>query len=159
MKVFLDIDGVLLGNDPTRPSRLGLAAHALDLLTFVLARAEVHWLSPRCRGDARAAVDHLVLHTPPSDRERLLTLAQRVRATDYHDHRAEALPADGNFVWLDDEPSPAELAALRARGWLERWLWVDTREEPDDLRRALQVLGKRLGGAATKAAASRDTTC
>ena len=53
-----------------------------------------------------------------------------------------------SFVWLDDAPEPGELAMLRARGWLDRWLFVDTREEPDDLLRARQVLAKRLGAKA-----------
>lgn len=148
MKVFLDVDGVLLGLDPDKPHRLRLADHALDLLAFVLARAEVHWLAPQCRGDARPVVEHLVHHCPASDRERLLTLVPRVRATDYRGLRTEALPADGRFVWLDDAPEQGELAMLRARGWLDRWLFVDTREEPDDLRRAMQVLAARLGGKA-----------
>ena len=145
MKVFLDVDGVLLGCDPARPQRLLLAPHALDLLSFVLARAEVHWLAPQCRGDARTVVDHLVRHSHASERERLLTLAARVRATDHRGLRTEALPADGRFVWLDDGPEQGELAVLRARGWLDRWLYVDTREEPDDLLRAQRVLATRLG--------------
>ncbi len=144
MKVFLDVDGVLLGIDRDRPQRLRLADHALDFLAFVLARAEVYWLAPQCRGDAAAVVDHLVRHTLASDRERLLTLAPRVLATTHRGLRTEALPADGRFVWLDDAPEPGELAVLRGRGWLDRWLFVDTREEPDDLRRAQQVLAKRL---------------
>lgn len=147
MKVFLDVDGVLLGLDPDKPNRLRLAAHALDLLAFVLARAEVHWLAPQCRGDSRPLVEHLVRHSPASERERVLTLAARVRATDYRGLRTEALPADGRFVWLDDAPEQGELAMLRARGWLDRWLFVDTREEPDDLQRAMRVLAARLGGA------------
>jgi hypothetical protein len=153
VKVFLDVDGVLLGTDRDKPHRLLLADHALDLLTFVLARADVFWLSPQSRGDARAVVDHLVNHTKASDRELLMTLAARVRAADYRALRTEALPADGQFVWLDDAPEPGELAMLRARGWLDRWLFVDTREEPDDLLRAQQVLAKRLGAKAASGGA------
>lgn len=145
MRVFLDVDGVLLGTDRDKPHRLLLADHALDLLAFVLARAEVFWLTPQSRGDARAVVDHLVNHTKASDRERLLTLAARVRGAEWRALRTEALPADGRFVWLDDAPEQGEIAMLRARGWLDRWLFVDTREEPDDLRRAQQVLATRLG--------------
>jgi hypothetical protein len=145
VNVFLDVDGVLLGCDRERPSRLALADHALDLLAFALARAEVYWLCPQGRGDARPVVDHLVQHTRASDRERLLALAATVRVANWRGLRTEALPADGNFVWLDDGPEPGELAILKGRGWLDRWVWVDTRESPDDLLRARQVLGKRLG--------------
>ena len=145
MKVFLDVDGVLLGCDRDRPSRLALADHALELLAFVLPRADVFGLAPQGRGDARAVLDHLVQHTRASDRERLLALAAKVRAAEWRALRTVALPADGAFVWLDDAPEPGELAMLKGRGWLDRWLWVDTRESPDDLRRAQQVLAKRLG--------------
>ena len=148
MKIFLDVDGVLLGIDRERPQRLLLADHALDFLAFVLARAEAYWLTPHCRGDSRAVVDHIVRHSKASDRERVMKLAPQVRATDYRGLRTEALPADGRFVWLDDAPEQGELAMLRGRGWLDRWLFVDTREEPEDLLRAQQALTKRLGGKA-----------
>ena len=148
MKIFLDVDGVLLGIDRERPQRLLLADHALDFLAFVLARAEVWWLTPHCRGDSRTVVDHIVRHSKASDRERVMKLAPQVRATDYRGLRTEALPVDGRFVWLDDAPEQGELAMLRGRGWLDRWLFVDTREEPEDLLRAQQALTKRLGGKA-----------
>ena len=115
VQVFLDIDGVLLGLDRERPQRLALADHALDFLSFLLARATVHWLSPGHR-EAKAAVDHLLVHTRQSERERLLTLAPRVRMASWRTLRTEALPSDGRFLWLDDAPSPDELAALRQRG-------------------------------------------
>ena len=148
MKIFLDVDGVLLGTDRERPQRLLLADHALDFLAFVLARAEVYWLTPHCHGDSRPVVDHIVRHSKASDRERVMKLAPQVRATDYRGLRTEALPADGRFVWLDDAPEQGELAMLRGRGWLDRWLFVDTREEPEDLLRAQRVLQQRLGGKA-----------
>lgn len=144
VKVFLDIDGVLLGADRDKPHRAALADHALTLLAFALERADVHWLTPLGRGDARAAVDHLVRHAKLSDRERLMGLAARVRPVAFAACRTEALPADGRFVWLDDGPSASELQVLRQRGWLDRWLWVDTREEPEDLLRARDWLAKRL---------------
>lgn len=151
MQVFLDIDGVMLGLDRQRPQRLALADHALDFLAFLLPRATVHWLSPGHR-DAKATLDHLVAHTKQSDRERLLTLAPRVRTANWHSLRTEALPADGKFVWLDDGPSPEELSVLRQQGWLDRWLWIDTREEPEDLLRAQRQLALRLPPPAARSA-------
>lgn len=144
LRVFLDIDGVLLGADPDKPQRAALALHALEFLEFVVARAEVRWLSPLHSGDAAAATEHLVRHARMSDRERLMGLAAKVRAAKFGADRTTALPADGAFVWLDDGPSAVEMASLKQRGWLDRWLWVDTREEPEDLLRARQWLEKRL---------------
>ena len=146
--VYLDIDGVLLGVDRDRPSRLALADHALDFLAFVTRHFDVRWLTPACRGDAAAATDHLVRHAKLSDRERLLALCERIGTTDYRELRTEALPSGEPFVWIDDAPTDKELADLRGRGWMDRWLWIDTREEPEDLLRAKQWLeGRRSSGA------------
>jgi tetratricopeptide (TPR) repeat protein len=104
---------------------------------------------------ARAEIGraYLQLRELESARRELETVARselppQVRATDYRGLRTETLPADGRFVWLDDAPEQGELAMLRGRGWLDRWLFVDTREEPDDLLRAQRVLSQRLGGKA-----------
>jgi hypothetical protein len=148
VKVFLDIDGVLLGPDRTRPSRLALADHACDFLAFALQHADLHWLTPHCRGDAAPAIQHLVRHAPASERERLLTLVARVRPTDFRTLRTEALPANGEpFVWIDDAPNEPELAWLRSHGLLDRWLWIDTHEEPEDLLRAQRWLAQKTGRA------------
>ena len=149
VKVFLDIDGVLLGVDRQRPSRAALADHACDFLAFALRHCEVHWLTPHCRGDAKPAIDHLVRHTPMSERERVMSLAARIGVTDFEELRTEALPDDGDpFVWIDDAPTTAEMARLRERGLLDRWLWIDTREEPEDLLRARRWLADRVGASA-----------
>lgn len=144
LKVFLDIDGVLLGTDPDMPHRARLAEYAVPFLEFAVSRFEVYWLAPQCRGDAEAAVAHLVRHAKLSDRERVMSAAARVRATNYDDDRTEALPENGDFVWFDDEPSEGELACLKRCGWLDRWQWIDTREEPEDLLRARKWLEARL---------------
>ncbi|MFN3244018.1 MAG: hypothetical protein ACE37K_21105 [Planctomycetota bacterium] len=145
MKVFLDIDGVLLGTDRTRASRAALADHAGDFLEFALRHCSVFWLSDLSRGGAAAALQHVVRHTPMSERERLMSLGSKVQATRFETHKVEALPqVDEPFVWLDDGPSGPELDWLRQRGWLDRWLWVDTREEPEDLLRAKRWLQQRL---------------
>ena len=143
VKVFLDIDGVLLGTDRERPSRLMLADHAVPFLQFVVARFECWWLAPQANGDAQAAVDHLVRHAKMSDREQVLRAAAKVRAASWSALRCEALPADGAFVWFDDGPSQQEMAWLKQRKWLDRWQWIDTREEPEDLLRAKSWLEKR----------------
>jgi hypothetical protein len=148
LKVFLDIDGVLLGADLDKSHRACLAAHAVPFLEFAVSRFEVYWLAPQCRGDAEPAVAHLVRHAQLSDRERLMSAAAKVLPTYYDDDRTEALPEDGDFVWFDDEPSEGELFCLKRCGWMNRWQWVDTREEPEDLLRARRWLEAHLAGKA-----------
>ena len=144
LKVYLDIDGVLIGTDRDKSYRASLADHAVPFLEFVVANFEVYWLAPECRGDATGAVAHLVRHAKLSDRERLMSAASKVRATNFDDDRTEALPEDGDFVWFDNEPSEGELDCLRRCGWMDRWQWIDTREEPEDLLRARKWLQARV---------------
>ncbi|MFK7742308.1 MAG: hypothetical protein AB8H80_18485 [Planctomycetota bacterium] len=144
MKVFLDIDGVLLGTDRERPTRLALADHAATFLQYATRQFDCYWLAAQCRGSAASAVDHIVRHAKMSDRESVMRSAAKIRATSYRELRTEALPADGDFVWFDDGPDPAELAVLRERGWMNCWQWVDTREEPEDLLRAMEWLRARV---------------
>ena len=144
MKLFLDIDGVLLGIDHEKSHRAALADHALVFLEFALAHFEVYWLTTHCRGDAQPAIDHIIRHTKLSDRERLLDLVSQIRVSDYETFKTDGLPTDEPFVWLDDAPTQSELQFLRERDWLDRWLWVDTREDPEDLIRARTWLEARL---------------
>jgi hypothetical protein len=144
LKVFVDTDGVLLSVDRDKSYRASLADHAVSFLEFAVRHFEVYWLAPQCRGDAEAVVSHLVRHAKLSDRERLMSVASKVRVTNYDDDRTEALPQDGNFVWFDDEPSEGEMAVLKRCGWLNRWQWIDTREEPEDLLRARKWLEAQL---------------
>jgi len=144
LNVYLDIDGVLLGTDPDMPHRATLAPHAVAFLEFATRHFDVYWLAPQCRGDAATAVDHIVRHAKLSDRELIMTAAARVKPTNYDDDRTEALPQDGNFVWFDDEPTEGEMAVLKRCGWLDRWQWTDTREEPEDLLRAKKWLESKV---------------
>ena len=145
VKLFLDVDGVMLGLDDGRTRRAALARHACDFLEFALANCEVFWLTTHCRGSIAPVTRHLVQHAPQSERERLLGLISRVRPTRFETFKTEALPKEEEpFLWVDDSPTGAELDWLRARGWLDRWLWVDTRDEPEDLLRARRWLEERL---------------
>jgi len=73
LKVFLDIDGVLLGADRDMSHRVGLADHALSFLEFAVSRFEVFWLAAQCRGDAGPAVAHLVRHAKLGNPEKALS--------------------------------------------------------------------------------------
>jgi hypothetical protein len=151
MKLFLDIDGVLLGRRQPGSEDVCLANHALPFLEFCNQHFECCWLTTHCRGDTAPVFPHLLRYTPPADHARLLALTATVLATDYGTFKTEALPADEPFAWLDDSPTGAELEFLRERGWMSRWLWVDTREEPDDLLRARKWLEVQLRGSGAEA--------
>jgi hypothetical protein len=140
MNLYIDVDGVLLGRTvPDRPAVV-IASHTREFLSFALSRFDCYWLTTHCQGDSRGVLTYLRKYVDPG----LEGLMSGIRPTRFDVMKTEALA--GDFVWLDDAPLGCELAWLRDRGLLDRWIDVDTRRRPDDLLRAMEVLTRRLAG-------------
>jgi hypothetical protein len=129
MNLYLDIDGVLLGKADIRSPEIRLALGAEDFLIFALARFDCFWLSTHCQGRTEGVLKYLAPYGPTE----FMALAAKVKPTSFQAMKTEAL--EGDFLWLDDAPMQRELDWLSARGWLDRWIHVDTRHFPKDLRR------------------------
>lgn len=137
-RLYLDVDGVLLGRAAADDPAVVLARHAPAFLSFATANFDCYWLTTHCQGDGRTVLAYLRRYVSP-DLERLLST---VRPTRFETLKTEALA--GDFFWLDDAPLAAELAWLRGRGLMDRWLDVNTRLYPDDLSRAMELLSTRF---------------
>ncbi len=141
VKLFLDIDGVLLGRDSAAPTAVGLARHAERLLRLAVDAFEPWWLTTHgADGTIEPIVRHLSRYCPAS----VLDLARRVRPAAFRTLKTEALVDAGDFVWLDDAPLAVERRWLMERGLLASWIAVDTRRNPDDLARVIPMLERRL---------------
>lgn len=139
MNLYLDIDGVLLGKaDPGSPE-IRLALHAEEFLVFALAHFDCFWLTTHCQG----RTDEVLKYLAPYCTADFLAMAARIRPTRFRVMKTEALA--GDFLWLDDAPMQCELDWLSARGWLDRWIPVDTRRRPGDLRLVQERLERSLG--------------
>ena len=137
MKLFLDVDGVLLAGDR-------LAAHAIEFLQFASANFECYWLTTHVRDASTVQVmRHLLQATPKAQQQALVAVASKVLPAPWPKWKSDALPKDGRFAWLDDAPTATELDVLRQRGQLSCWLHVDVNEEPGDLLRARKWLEGR----------------
>lgn len=134
MNLYLDIDGVLLGKAEPGSPEIRLAYHAEEFLAFALAHFQCFWLTTHCQG----RTDEVLKYLAPYGSPEFMTLATRVEPTRFRVMKTETLT--GDFLWLDDGPMQCELDWLAARGWLERWIRVDTRKRPGDLRRAQHLL-------------------
>ncbi len=134
MNLYLDIDGVLLGKaDPNSPE-ICLASGAEEFLAFTLARFDCFWLTTHCQGRIGRVLRYLATYGSAE----FMALAAQVKPTCFRMIKTEALA--GDFLWLDDAPMQCELDWLSTRGWLDRWIRVDTRHKPEDLRRAQHLL-------------------
>lgn len=131
IRVYLDVDGVLLGK---HAGQVVLARYAAELIDFVLERFDVYWLTTHCSGDAQRVIDYLGRYSPA---EFLARLAP-IKPTRFGALKTDALR--GDFYWLDDNPLQAELAELERRDSFDRWIDVNTRERPEDLLFAMNEL-------------------
>lgn len=144
--LYLDVDGVLVGKEDPASAKLILARHAQRFLEHCLERFDCFWLTSHCRhGDAGRLLRHLGKLATPQE----LELLREVRPTSWQTLKTEAIDLVSDFYWLDDSPLQREIELLESRGILHRWIPVDTRRRPDDLRRVMTILqriGNKVGG-------------
>ncbi len=130
-KIYLDIDGVILGTC-SPPEEVEA------LLRFLLDRfpGRLYWLTTHVRGGENRAGDWLrgKLPDPLTDR-----LAAEVLPTDWNTLKTEALDFSVPFLWLEDAPLWSEGEALRRHRAGDRLLRMDPRD-PASARRALALL-------------------
>ena len=130
MKIYLDIDGVLLDYDNG-----GVADGAVELIEYIVKEFDCYWLTTHCKGDPMAAVRYLQEYFPDDTVE----LFKKVKATDWTDLKTEGIDFDSNFIWLDDYPFQAEMAVLENFGASESLLKVNLKNE-GELSRILAYL-------------------
>ncbi len=121
MKLYIDIDGVLLGK--TTDGKLSLAHQTVEFLQFALAHFDCYWLTTHCKGDASTALDYLA----PYSSQEVMTLLSQIKATHFRTFKTEAL--NGDFIWIDDAPTAYEIQVLDENDWLDRWFEIDTRKD------------------------------
>ena len=130
MKIYLDIDGVLLDYDNG-----GVADGAVELIENIVKEFDCYWLTTHCKGDPMTAVRYLQEYFPDDTVE----LFKKVKATDWTDLKTEGIDFDSNFIWLDDYPFQAEMEVLENFGASESLLRVNLKNE-GELSRILAYL-------------------
>src|SRR5262245_52125905 len=106
-RVYLDVDGVILGEVD---GRVALARHAEEFVDFLTSRFDVYWLTTHCRGESLAALNYLSRYAPAEFLMRL----EPIKPTHFNVLKTEALT--GDFYWIDDSPLQSELDDLKRRG-------------------------------------------
>ena len=132
-KLFLDIDGVLLGRGQGRPC---LAVGAEEFIAHVVDRFDCYWLSTHCQGDARTAQEYLRPYVSEETYRRL----QSIKPTRFDVLKTDALPADEPFLWIEDRPLATEIRVLEESGRRSSWLKVDVSERENVLMECLELL-------------------
>ena len=138
MKLYLDIDGVLLGN---RGDAHGLACGAGEFIDYVTEQFDCFWLTTHCKGDADTVLRYLRKYV---DEETYAQLG-RIRPTAFDIFKTEALDPAEEFIWIDDQPLATEIEWLDTHSKRSSWWQVDAYKDPDALPSCLEKL-KMIGG-------------
>lgn len=104
MKLYLDIDGVLLHTKEDVA-----AEHAEELIEYITSEFDCYWLTTHCKGDTEHAVKYLSEYFHKDIVEKLT----KIKPTYWETLKTEAIDFDSNFIWLDDYPFQAEKEVLR----------------------------------------------
>lgn len=134
MKVYLDIDGVLLdyGENP--------AKHAAELLDYLVKNHDVYWLTTHCKGDCIPTQQHLSRYF--TDQATLENLS-RIKPTNWDTMKTEAIDFSEPFVWIDDDLFDTEHQTLVNNNATNKVILVELRDDSDAL---LKVIAKLKDG-------------
>jgi hypothetical protein len=136
-KLYIDVDGVLLGKHNPDNMEVVLAKHAKEFLEFCLKKYDCYWLTTHCKdGDNTYVLRWLKKY---ADNE-VLDLAKAIKATKWETLKTDAIDFSSDFYWIDDEPLSIEIDILKKNNSYNKWLYINTWDEPDGLYRGMIML-------------------
>ena len=121
MKIFLDIDGVLLTRDHKIP------AYGEEFISYLISHHECFWLTTHCRGGENAAIKYLSQFYSGTT----LAILEQVIQTDWMDLKTEAIDFNSEFIWLDDYPFESEKRVLNKYNRIDALIVVDLKRESE----------------------------
>jgi len=133
MKLYTDIDGVILGKSDIS-HRPALANYVEQYLEYCLENFDTYWLTTHCRGDAETALNYLESYASPE----IMSLLSNIKPTNFKTFKTEAL--SGDFIWVDDQPTAYEILFLEQNDLLHRWYQVNTRKNNNELLSLIESL-------------------
>lgn len=135
--LYLDIDGVLLGKRDPNDVEIVLANYAKEFLKLATHYYDCYWLTTHCQdGNVEGAINALKGFC----NEELLRLAEMIKPTVWKRSKTEAIDFTSDFYWIEDQPLAFEIEILHKNKSYKRWIKIDTRANPNDLKRAAHVL-------------------
>jgi len=138
-KAYIDLDGALLGKAQPDDREIILAKHAKEFLECCVQRYQCYWLTTHCKdGDTTRVVNILERYAD----EPVMKLIRAIKPTSWKTMKTEAIDFQSDFCLIDDQLLQYEIELLKKKGVLNRWIQVDTRRNPDDLKHAIAMLQK-----------------
>ena len=132
MKIYLDIDGVILTRDHKIPE------YGEEFVSYLISHHECFWLTTHCRGGENGAIKYLSQFYSGTTLAKLKQVIQ----TDWKDLKTEAVDFDSRFIWLDDYPLESEKMVLKKYNRIDALIVVDLKRESElrEVRMKIQQL-------------------
>jgi hypothetical protein len=106
IKLYLDIDGVLLTEKNTRAQQF-----SKPFIKFITEKFDCYWLTTHCKGDASTAIKYLSDYFSEDE----FALLKKIKPTMWDALKTEAIDFENVFIWIDDMPFEAEKKVLREK--------------------------------------------
>ena len=131
MKIYLDIDGVILTRDHKIPE------YGEEFVSYLISPHECFWLTTHCRGGENGAIKYLSQFYSGTTLAKLKQVIQ----TDWKDLKTEAVDFDSRFIWLDDYPLESEKRVLKKYNRIDALIVVDLKRESElrEVRMKIQL--------------------
>jgi hypothetical protein len=144
--LHLDIDGVLLRRrQPGLFDAFELAPDCLEFLEWATTQFRCRWLSTRCRAGwpdgSRRAFQHAGARL---EELRWTAVFKLIEPARWSAHKTEALDANSNFWWVDDNPTEYDRGWLRDHGRQDRLIEISSDRYPGALNSAKSRLTMAL---------------
>lgn len=138
--LYLDVDGVLLGKARYGDVEVVLAKYAKEFLEYSLQNYQCIWLTTHCHD---GKIDHIIKLLKRYADETIIRMVKDISPVSWKTLKTEAIDSSSNFYWIDDQLLWSEIQWLKENYALDRWIQVDTRRNPWDLKRAIRILEEK----------------
>jgi len=140
-KIYIDIDGVLIGKLNKNSTETNIALYTKEFLDFCLKNFKCYWLSSFSKSGELSPV---VKRFKNYDAFYLLKKIKLIRPLIWNILKTEAIDFNSNFYWIDDRLLKAEKRELQKHNSLDRLIKVDTRVEPEGLKKVLSIIRNKI---------------
>lgn len=128
MKIYLDIDGVLITSDG-KPS-----PHVYELLRYCVASHECFWLTTHCRFDDPESA---ILYLTDVLEDKCIPLLKQIKGVSWDILKTDAIDFSSDFLWLDDYLMQSEEKILEDNNAREKHILIELKKNPEQLKEIL----------------------
>ena len=132
MKIYIDIDGVLLTRN------LAAADYGAEFIEFLVSNFDCYWLTTHCRKGENKSIQYLSQFYPKN----VVSQLKNIRPTNWDSKKTEAIDFSSPFIWLDDHPFEVEKAELLSQGCFSSLFIIDLSKENELLRVKQEIISK-----------------